>query len=201
MAEIMMMGKKWNERRTERRIKRYMAYAINFICIICGVWYILIQFDIETAENTVTERTVISDVQHIHMSRRVGYIAFSTDGNDYFCKIDAPFLSYQKQVEARDAKLAQFETAARDGVEVTIISTDKKLGLSFQNPQGRRWAVGVYAGNETLCSLDEHNADQHSTKVTLLIAATVWFVLSSAYFVIMAFLAPLPRKKKRKYKK
>ena len=116
--------------------------------------------------------------------------------NDYFCKIDAPFLSYQKQVEARDAKLAQFETAARDGVEVTIISTDKKLGLSFQNPQGRRWAVGVYAGNETLCSLDEHNADQHSTKVTLLIAATVWFVLSSAYFVIMAFLAPLPRKKK-----
>ncbi len=181
----------------KRRTKRYIAFAVNLVCVACAVWYILAHFDAETAENTVTERAVISDVQHIRMSRHVGYIAFSTDKNDYFCKIDAPFFSYQKQVEARDALLAQFKAAARDGVEITIISTDEKLGLSLENPQGRRWAVGVYAGDETLCSLDEHNSDQHSTKVTLLIAAAAWLVLSGAYFAVMEFLEPQPRKRKR----
>lgn len=182
----------------KRRIKRYIAFAVNLVCVACAVWYVLAQFDIETAENTVTERAVICDVQRIPMIRDVGYIAFSTDENDYFCQIDTPFLSYKKRFEARDALLAQFEAAARDGVEVTIISTDEKLGLSLENPQGRRWAVGVYAGDDTLCSLDKHNANQHSTKVTLLIAAAVWLVLSGAYFAVMAFLDPLPRKRKRR---
>ncbi len=186
------------EKRNKRRTKRYIAFDVNLVCVACAVWYVLAHFDAETAENTVPERAVISDVQHIHMSRHVGYIAFSTDKNDYFCKVDAPFFSYQKQVEARDALLAQFEAAARDGVEVTIISTDEKLGLSLQNPQNRRWAVGVYAGDKTLCSPDGHNADQRSAKVTLLIAVAVWLVLSNAYFAVMEFLEPQPRKRKRR---
>lgn len=185
-------------RKSKRRTKRYIAFAVNLVCVVCAVWYVLAQFDIETAENTVTERAVISDVQRINISRSVGYIAFSTDENDYFCQINTPFLSYKKRFEARDALLAQFEAAARDGVEVTIISTDEKLGLSLENPQGRRWAVGVYAGGETLCSLDKHNANQHSTKVTLLIAAAVWLVLSGAYLAVMAFLEPQPRKQTRR---